>query len=312
ALPVPPPPVSRDSALPVVAAETVALMAFGPDGSTFAYGVSAPGRQAAPQRITVWDVRAARRTAALDATTPEEAGAVVSLALSPDARTLYTARTDASGETVDEEWNVLAGRRTTVLHGLAGVHLAVHPDGSLLLADDGMVTRPLGRPLRRALVRGDAVGALAFDRSGALLAAGDVSGRVALWDGELRRRSGVLRNVFPSPVGDTPEAVGALAVSPDGRTLAVGGDAGTLQLWDVATQQPLGGPVPTAGEGIESVSFSADSTTLYVAAPHVPLQRYAVDPARAVDKVCARADGGLTRDQWRTYAPETPYRTTCG
>lgn len=310
-LPVPPPPVSRDRALPVVPADTVPLMAFGPDGSTFAYGVSAPGRQAAPQRITVWDVRAGRRTAALDATTPDEAGAVISLALSPDARTLYTAGTDASGETVDEEWDVSSGRRTTVLHGLAGVHLAVHPDGSLLLADDGMVTRPLGRPVRRALVRGDEVGALAFDRSGTLLAAGDVSGRVALWDGELRRRSGVLRNVFPSPVGDTPEAVGALAVSPDGRTLAVGGDAGTLQLWDVATQQPLGGPVPTAGEGIQSVSFSADSTTLYVAAPHVPLQRYAVDPARAVDRVCARAAGGLTRDQWRTYAPETPYRTTC-
>ncbi|WP_425246531.1 hypothetical protein [Streptomyces sp. NEAU-NA10] len=312
-LPAPPLPVSRDRALPVVLADTLPLMTFSPDGSTLAYGVAAPGREAAPQRITVWDVRGDHATTSLDlapsATDP--AGAVLSLALSPDARTLYAARTERVGTVVDEAWNVPDGRRTPLPRGLTGIHLAVRPDGGLLLSDTSTVPLPSGRSLRRDLVQGEQIGALAFDADGSLLAAGDMTGRVALWDGALRRRSGVLRNVFPAPLGDTPEAVAALALSPDGRTLAVGGEAGALHLWDIATQQPLGDPVPTAGEAIESLSFSPDSTTLYASGTHVPLQRYVIDPARVVAQVCARAGAGLTKEQWRTYVPDAGYRRTC-
>jgi len=136
---------------------------------------------------------------------------------------------------------------------------------------------------------------------------------VALWDGELSHRTGILRNVFPAPLGEEPESVSALAVSPDGATLAVGGSTGTLQLWDIATQQPLGGPLTTPGEEIDSLAFSADSGTLYAGSAHVPLQRYAVDADRAATRVCARAGAGadLSREQWETYVPEVAYRKVC-
>jgi WD40 repeat protein len=153
---------------------------------------------------------------------------------------------------------------------------------------------------------------LAFSADGTVLAVGDQTGRVALWDGTPRHRAGILRNVFPAPDGDTSEAIEALAISPDKRTLAVGGDAGTLQLWDTATQQPLGGPLTTPGEAIDSLAFSPDGTTLYAGSAHVPLQRYVVAPERAVTEVCARAGPGLTRAQWHTYIPEAPYRQVCG
>ncbi|WP_443042234.1 WD40 repeat domain-containing protein [Streptomyces sp. B21-105] len=109
---------------------------------------------------------------------------------------------------------------------------------------------------------------LAFSPDGSRPAAGDRTGRVALWDGDLRRRAAVLRNVLPAPLGDAPEAVSALALSPDGHTLAVGGDAGTIQLWDTTTQQPLGGPLPSPGEPIDSLALSPDSTSLYAGGGH--------------------------------------------
>ncbi|MEU0726352.1 hypothetical protein [Streptomyces sp. NPDC006140] len=123
----------------------------------------------------------------------------------------------------------------------------------------------------------------------------------------------MLRNVFPAPLGEAAEAVSALALSPDGRTLAVGGDAGSVQPWDVATRQPLGGPLTTPGESIDSLAFAPDGTTLYAGSPHVPLQRYVVDPERAVTEVCARTGStGLARTQWHTYVPDAPYRRICG
>ncbi|NEA62789.1 hypothetical protein [Streptomyces sp. SID12488] len=316
-LPAPPPPVSADPAEPVIPENMVALLAFSPDGHALSYGVSAPGREAAPQRFTVWDTARDRPRAALDLATPESTAPVVALALGPGGSTLYAARLPVLGDVTDEAWDTATGHRTTVLTGLGSTHLAVRPDGRLLVGDNRTAPLPSGKAGGKGLVQGEQIGALAFAADGSRLAAGDLTGRVALWDGELSDRTGILRNVFPAPLGEEAEAVSALAVSPDGATLAVGGGAGTLQLWDIATQQPLGGPLTTPGEPIDTLAFSADSGTLLAGSAHVPLQRYAVDPERAVTLVCARASAGaptgadLSREQWRTYVPEVKYRRVC-
>ncbi|MFI9170723.1 WD40 repeat domain-containing protein [Streptomyces lincolnensis] len=328
-LPPVPVPVSSDPGTPVVAGDTLPLMAFSPDGGALVYGVSAPGRKVLAQPLTVWDPARGRARARLDL----PGRAVLSLALDTGGRTLYAARApdfdEPDGEIADEVWDTRTGRRTAVLDGMASTHLAVGPDGERLVGD-GSVARlpagrdtrmpadrdprmPVGRVTRLGLVGGDQVGDLAFSADGSLLAAGDRTGRVALWDGRLRRRIGVLRNVFPAPLDDTPEAVSALAFSPDGRTLAVGGDAGSVQLWDVATQQPLGGPLTTPGEAVASLAFAPEGRTLYAGSAHVPLQRYAVDPARARETVCARTGGtGLSRAQWRTSIPDAGFLKICG
>ncbi|WP_371661156.1 hypothetical protein [Streptomyces sp. NBC_00280] len=318
-LPAPPPPVSADPAEPVVPEHLVALLAFSPDGRALSYGVSAPGREAAPQRFTVWDLARDRHRATLELATPGSAAPVVALALGPGGSTLYAARTPVLGDPTDEAWDTGTGRRAAVLTGLTSTHLAVRPDGGLLVGDNRTASlsadRTAAKVTRKGLVQGEQIGALAFAADGSRLAAGDLTGRVALWNGELNDRAGILRNVFPAPPGaePEPEAVSALAVSPDGATLAVGGGAGTLQLWDIATQQPLGGPLTTPGEEIGSLAFSADSGTLFAGSGHVPLQRYAVDPERAVTLVCARAGKGadLSREQWRTHVPEVEYRGVC-
>ncbi|WP_435281276.1 nSTAND1 domain-containing NTPase [Streptomyces koelreuteriae] len=302
---LPAPPVSPDSGLP--------LMSYSPDGRSLVYGLSSTGRRGGPQRFTVWNVTGDRARGAVDLSTGT---AVVGVALSPGGRTLYATRRPAAGELRNEAWDTVSGRREGVAAGSrpAGTPLLVRPDGRLIVGDNRVAGLPDGPGTARDLVQGERISALAFSIDGRVLAASDRTGRVALWDGGLRHRAGILRNLFPSSfAGSAPEEVSALALSPDGRTLAVGGDTGTLQLWDTLTQQPLGGRLPTPGEAVASLAFSADSSTLYAGGAHVPLHRYTVDPERAVDQICARArSSNLTRAQWRTYVPEVAYRKVCG
>ncbi|RPF37252.1 helix-turn-helix domain-containing protein [Streptomyces sp. TLI_185] len=318
-LPTPPLPGRRTGTPTVLADDTEPLLSFSPDGGTLAYGVFVSGSEdTSPRRLTVWDVAAGHVKTTLDLVMAPVKPAAAYLeprdriALGPGGRTLLTARVASDGF-VNETWDTMRQRRTALLPGPGGDHLAVSPDGKLLVTGNRVVRA--GRSDSHDLVQRDGIGAIAFAPDGSRLAAGDGTGRVALWDGDLRHRAGILKNVFPAPVdpsSDSAEAITALAFSPDGRTLAVGGDAGTVQLWDIATQQPLGPPLPTPGGSIDTLAFSPDSTLLYAGGKHVPLQRYVVDPDRAVSLVCARAGNTeLTRAQWRTYVPDRPYRRIC-
>ncbi|MFF7052179.1 WD40 repeat domain-containing protein [Streptomyces griseorubiginosus] len=212
-----------------------------------------------------------------------------------------------------EVWDTRSRRRIKLLRGdPAGDRPTLRGDGRLL-AGDGTVARP---PSWRAsaldLAAGSPLGALAFAPDGSRLAAGDQTGRVTLWDGELRHRLGVLPNTFNPPLVGRPEEVLALAFSPDGRTLAVGGSNGGLQLWDVPTGQPIGGLLTTPGDAVYTLAFDARGTTLYAGSAHVPLRRYDLDPAHALSRVCARTGGsGLSPAQWQTYVPDAPYRPVC-
>ncbi|WP_045558613.1 WD domain, G-beta repeat protein [Streptomyces sp. FxanaA7] len=297
-------------------ADTVPRMAFSPDGGRFVYGVTGPGARGASQWFTVWDVARGRTQSVLDLGRTRSGTEVTALALTPDGHTLFTTRTPVDGEPSNEQWNTETRGRTDTLTGpgLGGARLALSPRDELVVGDNRVARDGTGRSAALDLVQGDHISALAFSPDGSRVAAGDRTGRVALWDGDLRRRAGVLRNVFPAPLGGgTPEAVSALALSPDGHTLAVGGDAGTVQLWDTTTQQPLGGPLPSPGERIASLAFSPDSTTLYAGGAHVPLLRHTVAPSRTIAQVCDRAGNeDLSRGEWATYVPDAPYREVCG
>ncbi|MFI6936691.1 helix-turn-helix domain-containing protein [Streptomyces sp. NPDC050287] len=295
---------------PATDAVPLPLMAFSPDGTAFAYGVSASGGGASAQSLALWDLARARLRTTLDLA-PSRAAAAEYIALGPGGRLLVAVR-DQSARQIGETWDTTTGRRTAVLGDMNPAAPALRPDGRLLIDGDRLTTLSSGTRTTRPLGPGEEIVAVAFSPDGSRAAVGDASGRVALWDGDLTHRLGVLPNVFPDPPANgSPEAVGALAFSPDGGTLAVAGDSGSLQLWDTAGQQPLGSGLTTPGDAITSVAFTPNAATLYATSAHVPLQHYPVNPSYAATWICARTGTTLSPAQWHTYIPEAAYRSVC-
>ncbi|NSC21296.1 hypothetical protein FM076_08760 [Streptomyces albus subsp. chlorinus] len=288
-------------------------MAFDREGRTFAHGTSGWTRDGEPRdRIALWNTRERRPAGRLSLTlTRRDRGSgndLNSIAFTRDGRHLLASRIPEAERV--EVWDIRARRQVRVLRHAGGEVLAVRPRGRLLATSHGQLASPAtGRVVRRALSQ-DETTALAFSPDGRVLAAGDDSGRVTLWDGHGRRGLGLLAGTYRETGGGT-EPVAGLAFSPDGRTLAVAGRRGTVRLWDTAAHRPLGGPLPAVRDKAVALAFSPDGTRLSVAGARTAVRHYTVSPARAAPRVCARAHGGLSPAQWRQTLHGVPYRPTC-
>lgn len=294
------------------------LMAFSPDGRRFAY-VKAWGYTTRRQRIIVWDTTGNREVATLDAGSGAVNG-ITGMAFDSAGRGLLLMTSDHDSSTM-ERWDLATGRRTrvkpadssldTTQTGGSGTILAVRPDDALVVTSDNeVVDLRAGRARPVVLNDGDLPFAGAFSRDGTRFAVSDGTGRVTLWDGDLRRRLGVINGTSTVDHESERDSPAALAFSPDGTTLAVVGTA-SVQLWDVASGRPLGSPLPTSGQPLSSVAFSDDGTALYTSGAWNPAERIDLDPARLVRRVCARTGSGLAPADWRLHLPDIPYRTTC-
>ena len=103
--------------------------------------------------------------------------------------------------------------------------------------------------------------AVAFSRSGKLLATAGADGTVRLWNPATGHAVG-------APIhASARHGVHGLAFSPNRTLLATADGDGTVRLWNTATRRPVGAPLHASGRstaryGVRAVAFSPDSTLL--------------------------------------------------
>jgi WD40 repeat protein len=295
------------------------VMSFSPDGRYLAYGAvwSDLGPKAPPQqRITVWDVVNRRRQASLVFPQVKEDGSepgISGAALSADGRTLALARTLPDSL---ELWDVRRGRLLRTVPRFVGPQdnnneLAINSDGSKVVSPAHSVADPRSGQANLLPLGDEQTAKVTFSRDGRYLAAGDLRGRVTIWDGNLRQRLGVLAGANTGERHGYSESVTSLAFSPDSSLLAVGGNYGTIQIWDTASNRTVGSALPSPGDQVLALAFSKDGSTLRIASPHVFPREQDLNWAHLVKQACARARGGLSPARWETYLPDVPYRKTC-
>jgi WD40 repeat protein len=307
---------TRLVALPLAVAESgVTGVAFSPDGKTLAAGY---GRHVIggddDGGVMLWDV--ANRTRLIAEPALAEGG-IQKVALSPDGRTLlavgFSITSHGGGvmlydvkrrtRLMTERLNT-PGRISSVAFNPDGKTLAVgyenHEGGGVSLWEVAPRLRLVAEAL--ALDK-DTVKGLAFSRDGKILAAGGTSGSVALLDAAQQSR--LMAEIL----------VLSVAFSPDGKTLAAGGYGGVILWCDVAGRTRLVAEPLAVSEGaVSSVTFSPDGKTL-AAGYHVGPDKGGVllldfdlgSWRRLAGRIANR---NLTRDEWRQYFPDEPYRPT--
>jgi WD40 repeat protein len=182
------------------------------------------------------------------------------VAISPDGRTLATARRDRARPGVPGRvslWSAASGTRLgkELVHPDYVAALAFSPDGATLATGcaDGKVRffkAATGERVGPVLEHPKAVGRrLAFSPDGrhVLTACGDKQAR--LW----RRQTGELLRTFPHP-----NLIYVLAIAPKGDAVLIGGHDGTARLWDAAMGKPLSPPLAHQFQPVFAGAFSPD------------------------------------------------------
>jgi len=256
-------------------------VAFSPDGKTIATGDGGlgPGHFG---NTYLWDASRHTLTATLTEPASQGAWAVV---FSPDGKTIATSGDDGKIHLWNASRHALIATLAAPLadpSGVAANSVAFSPDGKTIAAGDNNGETYLWDASRHTLTAtladplGLIITSVAFSPDGKTIATGDGTGVVAggtgkgntyLWDASRHTRIATLA----SPPGVNVQWV---AFSPDGTVIATGDNngqnwegtgKGSTYLWDASRHTMIATLADPSGQGIESVAFSPDGSTIATA-----------------------------------------------
>ncbi|MFF3655017.1 nSTAND1 domain-containing NTPase [Streptomyces olivochromogenes] len=182
---------------------------------------------------------------------------------------------------------------------------AIDPAGRTVVTAEGVLIDVETGGRRRGFEGEDLLRTAVFSPDGRFLAAADIQGRLTLWDAGAQHRIAVLA------VADSTVERPALAFSADGSLLAASRDDGSVHVWETASPRLAGATLPTGDGPVLAIGLTPGARELNIATAHLPLRSAELTPDRAAADVCARAEGGATRAEWRRHLPDVPYRQTC-
>ncbi len=230
---------------PIAASDTVATLAFSPDGLRVLTG-SASGK------VQMWNALTGEALAE-----PIRAGApVVAAGFSGDGKTVLSATSDG----VARVWKTPAFHPVSEKFSTGGSigGLCISPTGDALAAGSADGTLAIWNVATafaktRSVSEGTPIVSTAFSPDGKWIATGGTDGHARLCL--------TSKDKVAAVSDDTQSTVDCLAFSPDGRFLATGSDAGVAQLWKLPDLRPFGSAMIQKGR-ITSISFSPDSSLL--------------------------------------------------
>ena len=140
---------------------------------------------------------------------------------------------------------------------------------------------------------------VAFSLDGKYLATGCSDGTAALWD---------VANGTEVTRMNHDGSVFSVAFSPDGKYLATAGEDRTARLWEATNGQEVARMIHENPVG--SVAFSPNGKYLATAGLENSTQVWFRWPEDMIAEACSRLTRNLTREEWRQYLGNEPYRRT--
>ncbi|MEU3732702.1 serine/threonine-protein kinase [Streptomyces sp. NPDC033538] len=285
------------------------VSSLSPDGGIVAFTDFRPSGDALNLSVSVWDRRAHKEL--LRAPVPDGRD-VFGITLSRDNRYVafnsdYAGVPSGKGAAIDV-WDVRAGKRVhRYAEGQNGVALFSQDSRRLVTTEGDVLDLATGTSRRVDLGSEDAVD-LAFSPDGELLAVVRATGWVDLWDSEVRHRLARMPSSTVRGGIRSGASLSNVVFSADGGLLAAIVNTETVQLWDVDARLSLGQPLDMGGRDIDAMAF--DGSVLH-ALSGSRAQSVDLSPGPLAATVCRKAGRDITRQEWRTYVPDLPYRSLC-